>query len=76
MSVDEKRRSAQRQIQIAAYELRQVADTLSRIDDVMDAGGWRRDEVSAAQNKAQGAVERIQQAKNIMLGGLPTGVAL
>lgn len=71
MSVDEKRRSAQRQIQMAAYELRQVADDLGRLDDVMDAGGWRRDEAAAAAQKAQDAVDKIHHARTIMVGGLP-----
>lgn len=74
MSVDEKRRSAQRQIQIAAYELRQVADQLGRIDDVMDAGGWRRDDAAAAASKAQQAIDKIHHAQAIMVGGLPMGV--
>lgn len=74
MSVDERRRSAQRQIQIAAYELRQVAEQLSRIDDVMDVGGWRRDDAAAAASKAQQAVDKIHQAQSIMVGGLPMEV--
>ena len=34
MSADEKRRKAQRQVQIAAYEAKQASDLLNHIDDV------------------------------------------
>jgi multidrug resistance efflux pump len=75
MSADEKRRSAQRQIQIAAYEAAQAADTMHRIDDVLDAGAWRRDEVEAVIAKMDGATARLRHAMDIMRAGLPLGVS-
>lgn len=75
MSATEKRRSAQRQIQIAAYEAKQASEVMHRIDDVMDAGGWRRDEVEAVITKMDEATARLRQAVDIMRAGLPLGVS-
>jgi hypothetical protein len=75
MSVTEKQRSAQRQIQIAAYEAKQATDAMHRIEDVMDAGGWRRDEVEAVITKMDEATARLRHAVSIMYGSLPLGVS-
>lgn len=75
MSADEKRRKAQRQIQIAAYEAKQASDLLNHIDDVMDAGGWRRDEVEAVTRQMEKATDRLRDSVAIMRAGLPLGVS-
>lgn len=75
MSADEKRRKAQRQVQIAAYEAKQASDLLNHIDDVMDAGGWRRDEVEAVIAKMDKATDRLRDSVAIMRAGLPVGVS-
>jgi len=75
MSVTDKKRSAQRQIQIAAYEAKQATDAMHRIDDVMDVGGWNRSEVEAVIFKMDEATARLRHAVSIMYGSLPMGVS-
>lgn len=74
MSATERKRNAQRQIQLAAYESKQAGENLHRIDDVMDVGGWNRSEVEAVVRQLEKATELAREAVRVMYAsGVPVG---
>lgn len=75
MTISQKQRNAQREVQIAAYEAKQAVDVMHRIDEVMDVGGWRRDEVEGVARKMDEATARLRNALEIMRTNVPAVVS-